>query len=79
MPKFYTKSNSLELIISCSDPLEAAVRSLLSCNKNDIIDEYFYVDERGFRDYISADSKTTVINTANVLTAAQSDLYGEDE
>ncbi len=79
MPKFYTKSHNLELIISTSDPLEASVRTLLSCNKNDVVDEFFYVDERGFRDYTNADAKTTVIDTKSLIRAAQSELYGDDE
>jgi hypothetical protein len=80
MAKYYVKSNSVELIVSCCDPLEAAVRTLMSCNKNDVIDEYFYVDERGMKDYISATSITTVIKTEDVVTAAQPELFeGEDE
>ena len=79
MPKFYVKSNTVELITSCCDPLEAAVRTLMSCNKNDVIDEYFYVDEQGMRDYISATPTTAVIRTEDVLIASQSELFEEDE
>ena len=76
MPKFYVKSNSLELIVSCPDPLEAAVKGFLATNKNDIIDEYFYIDEKGMRDYTNADSNTTVIRTADVVSAAH-ELYDD--
>lgn len=79
MPKFYVKSNTAELITSCSDPLEAAVRTLMSCNKNDVIDEYFYVDELGMKDYITATPNTTVIRTEDVILASQPELYEEDE
>lgn len=79
MPKFYVKSNTVELITSCSDPLEAAVRTLMSCNKNDVIDEHFYVDECGMKDYISATPNTTVIRTEDVILASQPELYEEDE
>jgi len=37
-------------------------------SKFDIVDEYFYVDERGMRDYTSADSLTQVIKTTKVMT-----------
>ena len=67
MPKFYVSSGTLNIIVSKSDPLEASTFSLLQVNKNDIIDEYFYVDESGFRNYISADSKTSVIATKYVI------------
>lgn len=76
MPKFYVKSNTVELITSCSDPLEAAVRTLMSCNKNDVIDEYFYVDEKGIKDYTSADPNTIVIRTVDVVSAAH-ELYDD--
>ena len=79
MPKFYVKSNTVELIVSCCDPLEAAVRTLMSCNKNDIVDEYFYVDEQGMRDYISATPITTVIKTEDVLIASQPELFDEED
>lgn len=79
MPKFYVKSNSVELITSCCDPLEAAVRTLMSCNKNDVIDEYFYIDEQGMRDYITATPITTVIKTEDVLIAAQPELFDEED
>ena len=67
MPKFYVKSNTLEVVISRKDALEASITGLLMTNKFDIIDEYFYADERGYRDYISADSKTNVISTKSIV------------
>lgn len=79
MPKFYVKSNTAELITSCSDPLEAAVRTLMSCNKNDIVDEFFYVDECGMKDYMTATPNTTVIRTEDVILASQPELYEEDK
>lgn len=79
MPKFYVKSNTAELITSCCDPLEAAVRALMDCNKNDIVDEFFYVDECGMRDYTNATPTTTVIPTEDVILASQPELFEEDE
>jgi hypothetical protein len=79
MPKFYVKSGTLEVILSRKDSLEASIAGLMLTNKFDTIDEYFYVDERGYRDYISADSKTNVINTKSVVKAAGWELTTDDD
>lgn len=78
MGKFYIKSGTLEVILSDNDPLEAAIKGLMQTNKFDTIDEYFYVDERGYRDYISADSKTNVIATKSIVRAAGWELSRDD-
>jgi len=70
MPKFYVASGTLRVIISRKDALEAAICGLADCNKFDTIDEYFYVDERGYRDYVSADPSTNVIATKSIVRAA---------
>ena len=70
MAKYYVKSGTLEVIISRKDALEAAICGFLMTNKFDVIDEYFYIDERGYRDYISADKQTKVYKSINVLTQA---------
>lgn len=67
MAKYYVKSGTLEVIISRKDALEAAICGFLMTNKFDVIDEYFYIDERGYRDYISADKQTNVIKTKLIL------------
>lgn len=74
MAKFYVKSGTLQVIMNHSDPLEAGVAGLLMTNKMDTVDEYFYIDERGFRDYVSADNGTNVIPTASIIRAAESEL-----
>lgn len=79
MPKLYVNSGTLQIVVSRKDALEAAVFGLMSTNKNDIVDEYFYVDERGYRDYISADKKTNVIPTKNIVRAAGWELTRDDE
>lgn len=79
MGKFYIKSGSLEVILSKQDPLEAAISGLMMTNKFDIIDEYFYADERGYRDYTNADSKTTVIQTKSIVRAAGWELSKDDD
>jgi len=79
MAKFYVKSGTLEIIISRKDALEASIAGLLMTNKFDIIDEYFYADERGYRDYISADKDTNVISSKSVITAAGWELSADDD
>ena len=71
MPKYYIKSGSLELIHSTSkNPLEAACMAIWETNEHDTLDEYMYIDERGMRDYISADPNTMVYETTAVLKKA---------
>jgi hypothetical protein len=79
MAKYYVKSGTLEVIISRKDALEASIAGLLITNKFDTIDEYFYVDERGYRDYVSADNETNVINTKSIVRAAGWELSRDDE
>lgn len=71
MPKYYIKCGTLELKYSTNkQPLEAAVYAMNETNKFDTLDEYFYVDERGFRDYITADKQTQVIKLKKVARMA---------
>jgi len=71
MPKYYVQCGSLQLIYSTSkSQMEAAAQVLWETNKNDVLDEYFYVDERGFRDYKNADKETQVIPTEVVVKLA---------
>ena len=79
MGKYYVKSGTLEVILSKQDSLEAAICGLLLTNKFDTIDEHFYVDERGYRDYVSADPKTNVIATKSIVRAAGWELSREDD
>jgi hypothetical protein len=72
MSKWYVKSNTVEKIVSIphSTPLDAAIEVFNDTNHFDVVDEYFYVDERGMRDYTSADSLTQVIKTKRVMQRA---------
>lgn len=79
MGKYYVKSGTLQVTLSKKDSLEAAISGLLLTNKFDIIDEYFYVDERGYRDYVSADKETNVIATKNIVRAAGWELSRDDD
>lgn len=71
MSKYYVKCGSLELIYSTNKcAFDAAVTVLWEANEHDILDEYFYIDERGYRDYTNADNNTTVIKCDLVLDEA---------
>jgi hypothetical protein len=72
MGKWYVKSNTVEKIVSIpnSSPLDAAIEVFKDINHFDVLDEYFYVDERGMRDYKSADRLTQVIKTQRVINKA---------
>ena len=79
MGKYYVKSGTLQVTLSQSNALEAAICGLLLTNKFDIIDEHFYVDEQGYRDYISATPKTNVIATKSIVRAAGWELSRDDD
>jgi hypothetical protein len=79
MGKYYVKSGTLQVTLSQSNALEAAICGLLLTNKFDIIDEHFYVDERGYRDYVSADPKTNVIATKSIVRGAGWELSRGDD
>jgi hypothetical protein len=69
--KYYIKCGSLELIYSTSkSPFHAAIAALWETNEHDTLDEYFYVDERGMKDYVSALPDTQVFLTTFVLKKA---------
>ena len=72
MSKYYIQCGSLQLIYSTSkSESEAAAQVLWESNQHDVLDEYFYVDERGYRDYTNADKLTQVIPTEVVMKLAQ--------
>jgi len=71
MAKYYIKCGTLELIYSCNKcPRDAAMDAIWETNENDTLDEYFYIDERGYRDYVTADGHTCVLNTGHILIDA---------
>jgi C1A family cysteine protease len=71
MAKYYIKCGSLELIYSTNKKaMGAAIDSIWETNDNDTLDEHFYIDERGFRDYTSADNETKVLRTEKVMQKA---------
>ena len=46
---------------------------------SELIDNYVYVDERGCRDYISADNETTVFETEDSLEECYHILEGSED
>jgi hypothetical protein len=71
MPKYYIKCGTLEMIYSTNKkPMRAAASVLWETNKFDVLDEYFYVDERGFKDYLTAHPDTKVYKTEKIIEKA---------
>lgn len=71
MAKYYIRCGTLELIYSTNkEPIYAAVDALWETNENDVLDEHFYIDERGMKDYTSADKDTIVIHSDKILSMA---------
>jgi len=71
MPKYYIKCGTLELIYSTDkNPFNAAIAALWETNENDVLDEHFYIDERGMKDYKSALPDSIVIKCDDILKAA---------
>jgi len=70
MPKYYISCGSLQMIYSTSKNERDACRTVLwETNDHDVLDEYFYVDERGYRDYATATPQTYVIPSLEILKA----------
>lgn len=71
MSKYYISSGTLQIIRSTSKmAVMAACDAVWELNDNDTLDEFMYVDERGYKDYKTADNKTMVYKTTSVLTQA---------
>ena len=68
MAKYYVSCGSLQMIYSTNKNARDACKTVLwECNENDTLDEYFYVDERGYRGYASADTDTMVFPSEQIL------------
>ena len=77
--KYYISCGSLNIIYSTNkDHREACKTAIWECNENDVLDEYFYVDERGYRGYTTADNNTTVIPTDEIMLEEGWELNGND-
>lgn len=69
MAKYYIHSGTLSIIYSTNKNVhEACKTALWETNEHDILDEYFYVDERGYKDYTTANKQTIVIPTDEIIS-----------
>jgi hypothetical protein len=71
MAKYYIKSADLEWIYfglagDETNEYDACRRAIHECTTDECLDEYMYCDERGFRDYITADKHTYVVDTKEI-------------
>ena len=68
MAKYYFACGTLELIWSTNkQPYGACKTYIHEVTEDDELDEFIYVDERSFKDYKTADKKTIVIPTEDIL------------
>ena len=68
MAKYYIKTGTLEVIFSTElEPYDACRRVIHECTPDDEVDEYMYLDERGYRGYDTADTTTFVVDTEQIL------------
>ena len=68
MPKYYFNSGTLQIIFSTSkEPYEASRTIIHEINENDELDEFIYCDERGYRNYVTAQPDTFVVETEDIL------------
>ena len=68
MSKYYFSCGTLQLVWSTNKKPSEAVRTYIhEVTEDDEVDEYIYIDERGFRGYDTADNTTMVIETEQVL------------
>lgn len=71
MSKYYVNCGTLQIIMSRNiSPIEAACIAIWETNSNDTLDEYMYVDERGYKNYSNAMSDTSVFPTDIVMKKA---------
>lgn len=88
MAKYYVTSGELKRIVSASDALDACEKALIQAS-GETIGEYFYVDERGFRDQANSTpidmfSKFAILpkyvfNTAGADTETNDLIFDENE
>lgn len=78
MSKYYLNCGTLQIIYSTSKtPLEAAIRALWETNASDVLDEHFYIDEKGYKDHYSANPETVVIPCTKVIKLAGWEMSGD--
>ena len=67
MRKIYVVSGCLRVVIMATNPLEACVMALTRYGRGKVIDQCFYLDERGFREGADAQFR---VDSRNVLQQA---------
>jgi hypothetical protein len=68
MSKYYFNSGTLQIIFSTSkEPYDACRTIIHEINENDELDEFIYCDERGYRNYVTAQPDTFVVETDDIL------------
>lgn len=69
MPKYYISCGSLNIIYSTKkSPRDACRSAIWECNENDMLDEYFYIDERGYRNEGTQEKGTIVIPADEIIS-----------
>ena len=58
--KVYVKSGQLEWVGLASGPLDAVKKALAACGTKTLDSSYFFIDERGFRDFDDAEYRVPV-------------------
>lgn len=67
MAKYYIKSNTFEVIFSTNQNAYNACRRVIhEILPTDTLDEYMYIDQRGYRDSSNADQITEVVSTVKI-------------
>jgi hypothetical protein len=67
MAKYYIKSNTFEVIFSTDKNAYNACRRVIHERlPTDTLDEYMYIDQRGYRDAHTADQITEVVSTVKI-------------
>jgi|TARA_A100001201_G_C3944051_1_gene157491 hypothetical protein len=75
MAKFYIKSGDFETIFStekepydvCRLAIHEFIGDYIENGQVDELDEHMYIDERGFRNYATADPDTFVVETFDIM------------
>jgi len=79
MAKYYISCGSLQMIYSTKKNVHNACCDVLwECNEHDVLDEYFYVDERGYRYYTNADQLTKVVRTEKIIEKSGWHMENDD-
>lgn len=69
MSKYYVTSGNVSVICSTNvDPMTLCLQIMEVSEEGDVFGEYFYVDERGYRDSETSQEDTIVLPTKMILS-----------